>query len=370
MPISPVKRIALRRIKHSLHKSIFLSISVFFSMFIVSFFAFFELHSGFISNPEYNNLPFDTFMGFVNTYMRFTSVLLILITALQIRIQIRLRGEENRQTLAVLTSVGASARQKRALVLTEIQILYLLPTVAGILIGILPGIFTANSFINLPALNINSAKLSSYINLAVMLLLLSFVLILFFSLLPTLKIKKTSVISEVKKQNKKASNEKHSYMQSRTFQEQALLKRLAQKSTKYYSGTYNGIALSFSLAALYPIIALILLINIGNLEIVLDNNPFDGVDTVTAVCNVVYRLMFFLILCFLVLTIAGFIQAVLTLRMQYLERRRSAKIYLTLGMPDEDIRKMITYEFVSLGIRLAVTLIFAVVFVNVCFLML
>ncbi len=353
--MSPIKRIALRRIKRSLHKSIFLSISVFFSMFIVSLFAFFQLHSGLVRNPEYENLPFGEWLSGLKSYMIITSVLLIMINVLQIRIQLRVRAEENRETLAVLTSVGASAWQKRGLMMTEIKLLYLIPTAAGVLFGIFPGIFAANSFMHLSSSNIIDMK--QYIDLAVKLLLISLTLILLFSLLPSVRLRKSSVISEVKKQNNKASNEKHNYMQqSRTFREQAAVRRLAKKSTMYYSRTYNRIALSFALAAMYPVIAAMMFVKTGNQEIIIDDNPFDGIDTSVAVYDAVFRLMIFLLICFLVLTAAAVLQTALTVRTQYLERRRSAKIYLTIGMPEDDIRKMILYEFLSLGIRIAVSL--------------
>ena len=56
--MSPITKIALRRIKKNSRKSIFLTIAVLFSMLMISFFIFFQLQTIAVQNPAYKGLPF------------------------------------------------------------------------------------------------------------------------------------------------------------------------------------------------------------------------------------------------------------------------------------------------------------------------
>ena len=104
-------------------------------------------------------------------------------------------------------------------------------------------------------------------------------------------------------------------------------------------------------SALYSLLAILLFRNIGNTDIILDTNPYDGIDTTAAVLAVVDKILVFLGLCFLVLTFVGIMQAVFMARMQFLARRESAHIYLSIGMPETDIKKMIFLEMRSVLLK-------------------
>lgn len=278
-----------------------------------------------------------------------------------------MRSEELSQTLAILTSLGATENQKKELILIELYALYLPPTVIGVICGSIPGTALGRSF-----QGVSQASISYFgilVLAAVLLIVFSLLLITLSKFLPTVKLKKTSVIQSVKQQNVKAAMEKHSYRQSNTFRSQSLLKKLSKKSVDYYNSTYNGIALTFATSVMYPILALLLFWNIGNSEIVLDTNPYDGFDTTTAVLAVVSRLLLFLGGCFFVLTVVGIIQTVFMARMQYMNRKRSANIYLSIGMPESDIKKMIALELRSVLLRSFFYLLFGVLLANTCYIM-
>lgn len=363
--MQPITKIALRRIKNNLHKNLFLLLAVFFSMIMISFFVFFELQMLVVQNPAYQELPFTEFMDKVRTCMNMTIVFLILITFVTIRIHCSLKSEENTQILAVLTSIGATGTQKRKLIFIDVVLLYLPATLLGILIGIIPGIKTGNLFYGVTESTVQAYLL--YTLVAIVLAILSVAMILLCNFLPSIQVKRKSVIQAVRKQNVKAAEQKHSYRQSQTYRNQSLLKRLAKKSIDYYSKIYYGIALSFATAALYPVLALLLLWNIGNSEVVIDANPYDGFDTSISVLAIVDNMILFLAGCFLILTIVGLIQAIITARIQSTARKNSAYVYLSVGMVQSDVNKMIRYEFISVAFRSVIILIFGVLLVNACF---
>ena len=114
--MSPITKIALRRIKKNSRKSIFLTIAVLFSMLMISFFIFFQLQTLAVQNPAYKGLPFTEFMNKVRMSMNVTVVTLVIITFLTVRTYCSMRNEENKEALAVLTSVGATNFQKRKLI--------------------------------------------------------------------------------------------------------------------------------------------------------------------------------------------------------------------------------------------------------------
>ncbi len=361
----PIAKIALRRIKNNLFKDLFLVLAIFFSMMMISFFVFFELQTLVTQNPAYQELPFTEFMDKVRTCMNITIVFLILITFITIRMHCSRQSEENTQILAVLTSIGATGAQKRKLIFMDIVLLYLPATLLGILIGIIPGIKTGDLFHGVTEVAGRAYLL--YASTAIALAVFSVVMILLCNYLPSIQIKRKSVIQAVRKLNVKAAEQKHGYRQSQTYRSQALLKRSAKKSIDYYSKNYNGIALSFATAALYPVLGVLLLRNIGSSEVIIDANPYDGFDTSASVLAVVDNMLLFLAGCFLILTIVGLIQAIITARIQAAARRNSAHAYLSVGMVQSDVNKMIRYEFISVACRSAVVLIFGVLLVNACF---
>ena len=199
--------------------------------------------------------------------------------------------------------------------------------------------------------------------------LIGIFLILLCNYMPELRLKRKSVIQAVKKQNNNASEETHGYRQSKTFRSQSLTKRLAQKSIDYHGKVYSRIMLLFASSAVYPLLAVLLLWNISRESVVVDANPYDGIDTFAPVLEIVGGLLWFLIGCFAVLTCVGFVQAMLIARIQIAERRRSANVYRMIGMVQKDINHMIRKELYGVAVRTLVLLIFVVVILNACFAM-
>ncbi len=363
--MSPITKIALRRLKNNITKSIYLVIAIFLSMTIISLFVFFQLQTTTVKNPSYAGLPFGEFMGKLRLAMNITIAFLVAITFITIRIHCGMRNEDNLQTLAVLTSVGASGSQKRKLLIADILLLYLPPIILGTIIGIVPGIKIGNSFVGVS--ETLSTSPIQYIIVAALVIASAFFLVLLCNYLPSFRIKRRSVIQSVKKQNLKASEERHGYRESQTYRSQTLLKRLAKKSIDYYSQTYNRIAISFATAALYPILSVMLFWCIGKADVVIDNNPYDGIDTSTAVLAVIDKLLVFLGVSFLVLTCMGIMQALIMSRIQIAARRNSTRTYLSIGMPGEDINKMIHLELRSVIFKVVTILIFSIMIIGACY---
>ena len=366
--MSPITKIAFRRIKKNSRKSIFLTVAVLFSMLMISFFIFFELQTLAIQNPAYKGLPFTEFLNKVRMSMNVTVVTLVIITFITVRTYCSMRNEENKEILAVLTSVGATNYQKRKLIATEVVILYLPPTIIGVCIGAIPGISLGNLFAG--GSEIVASSYFSYALLALVLIIAGMLLISLCYLLPNISLKRRSVIQSVKKQNTEASEQRHGYRQSKTFKSQTLLKRLAKKSIDYYGKVYSNIALEFASSALYPVLAFLLFWHIGNTDVVLDINPHDMIDTTEAVLAAVDKILVFLGLCFLVLTCVGIMQAVFMARMQFLTRKQSARIYLSIGMPETDIKKMILLELRSVLLKSFIWFFFSILIINTFFKML
>ena len=297
------------------------------------------------------------FMSKVRASMSITVIVLVILTLLIVRNFCSMRSEENKETLAILTSVGATKHQKRKLITTEIMILYMPPTALGVCLGMILGIWLGNLFSGGSAVEISSYL--RYAPIALALILAGMLLISLCYLLPRISFKRKSVIQAVKKQNVKASAERHGYRQSKTFKQQALLKRLAKKSIDYYGKVYNKIAVSFASSALYPLLAILLFRSVGNADITLDTNPYDGVDTTAEVLAAIDKILIFLGICLLVLTCVGIMQAILMARMQILARKESTRAYLAIGMPEADIRKMIRLELRSVLFKSFVWFLFA-----------
>ena len=363
--MSPITKIALRRIKKNSRKSIFLTVAVLFSMLMISFFIFFELQTLAVQNPAYKGLPFTEFMNKVRMSMNVTVVTLVIITFLTVRTYCSMRSEENKEALAVLTSVGATNLQKRKLIAAEIAILYLLPTLMGVCLGMIPGVSLGSLFAG--GSEISASSYIIHALLALVLVIAGMLLISLCYLFPNISFKRKSVIQSVKKQNAEASEQRYGYRQSNTFRSQSLLKRLAKKSIEYYKAVYNKIALTFASSAMYPLLAILLFWNIANTDIVLDTNPYDGLDTTAAVLAVIDKIIVFMGLCFLALTCVGIMQAIFMARMQFLARKESAHIYLSIGMPETDIKKMIWLELRSVLLKSFVWILAFGFVVSACF---
>ena len=358
--MSPVTRIALRRIKRDLGKSILLMVAIFISMQIISSLLFFEFAILPIQENAYQALPIQMFLGNFRGGINITAVCLILLAILTIRMHCGIRREENRQTLAVLTSIGAVNRQIGKLVWVDIWILYVPPAVLGVIGGMLPCILIGKG------IQTERIQWVQFAGLAVAIIVAGIGLIILCNLFPAIPRKRRSVIGSVKKHNTKASKQTHSYRQSRTYRSQALAKRLAKKSVDYYSKTYNEIAITFASAALYPILAILLFWYVGNANVLFETYRQ---DEIAVALGDLEQIFVFLGIGFVVLTAVGILQAYLMARVQFAARKKAAHIYLSIGMPESDIHKMIRSELKSVVLRSVILLIFGTYVLNACFAM-
>ena len=365
--MTPITKITLRRLRKNRKKSIFLMVAVLFSMLMITFFVFFWLQTVDKSQSIYHGLPFIKFLDRFRLCLGITALLLLAVTLLTVKTHCDLRNRENEQILAVLTSVGATAHQKRRLMLIEAILLYLPPTSIGVCLGILPGIVMGNLFMGKVGMPIHSLLL--YPTVAVGLVTVSMLLIMLCCFLPDVHLKRHSVIRSVRKQNTEAGAQTHGYRQSKTFQSQSFTRRLAKKSTDYYAQTYRSIALSLASAAMYPVTAILLFKNTVNVDVTLDVNPYDIIDTAADVYAAVRQIFGLIGVCFIILTCVGIVQAFMMARMQYMARKQSARVYLSIGMPESDIRRMIFSEIASVLLRTLAYLSIWCIFALVCFML-
>lgn len=343
--MSPITRIALRRIKNAPYQSALLSFALLFSIALLSFFLFLILWVSADGGAAYRDLPFDAFVKSLRASLYIAILLLLLTTLITVRNYSLMRRGELGQTLAVLTSVGAGVGQRCRLLAVELAVLCYPAIFLGIALGALPAVIVAQGIFGTTA---KDASWHSFASLALVLLVVGGLLVTLCYYLPALRLKRRAVIQSVRRQNNRAAAERHGYRQSRTFRSMRLLKRLAQKNLDYYREHYRRIALTFAIAAFYPLLTAILFWHIGRVEIVFDHNPYDGVDTSTAVLQAVNQLLAFLGICFLVLTVLGIASAFLMARVQYATRQSARRTYLSIGFTEGEFRSVVRQEIRTL----------------------
>lgn len=363
--MSPVTKIAFRRLRKNFSKNFFLEFAIFISVLMISFFIFFEVQTLITRNPAYADLPFYEFMDVVRGCMLVAIGVLVVITFIMICTYCSMKNNDNTETLAILTSVGATSSQKKKLMKVEMWMLYVIPTILGTFAGVFPGVITGNVFQGLEITSNYNYFLYTAIVCAI--IIISLILIRLCYVIPNIHFKKCSVIQSVKKQNQEASETTHGYRNSETFRSQALISRLSQKSSDYYKKEYNNIALSFASSILYPVLAILLLWHISRTDIVLDINPYDMFDTSAEVWNVVMNIIMFLGGCFAILTAIGITQSVIMSKMQMAARKQTTKVYAAIGMTDKDIKKMMRQELKSVVLKSIVIVVFATLIINYCF---
>lgn len=354
--MKPIVKLAWRRIKNGGNKNLLFVLTLLFSMLLISFFISFGVRLEGMMSFAYALLPFGKFLHRVRTGTRVTVILLSVFTFLIVRVHCRRRRVELEQILAVLRSVGASNRQKNALIVIDLLMLHLPPVAIGSILGAFLGVGGVNGDFALEALLLGLGST-----------ILGSVLIVIGYFIPHLSFKKSALIQRIKHQNLRASLEIHSYHRSRTFQSQSFIKRLAKKSAEYYRETYSGIAVVFASVIFYPALAILMLFYCGKGTVVLDRNPYDTTDTVGAVWKEVEELFGFMLIGFAVLAILGILQFLLMARLQYLERKQNARTYLILGMEQKTFDKMIFYEMKSVLLRSLIGILFGVLLANLCY---
>ncbi len=362
--MDPVTKIALRRIKRNLGKSLSLVSVIFVLMLMISFFVFFSaMVMAFLGSGGYGGLPISNFVDNLLDCMGLAVAFLLLITLITIRSYVGMRREDNRQIIAVLSSVGAVPNQKNGLILAELLILYLPPVFIGTFLGIIPAMLLSERLSGV--FYGNAAEFDhSYLLLALAVFFVGMILIVILNMIPDYKL---SVIRSVRKQNNKALLERHGYRNSYTFRSMNILKKLAKKSVDYHAAVYRKIAFSFASSVLYPFLGIMLFIYIGRMDIIVDANPYDGIDTFSAVLAIAREVAAFFSGGFAVLTVIGIIQTFSMVRLQNLRRRETEKIYLRVGLAKRDFAEMLRYEYTSVLLRSVITVLLSCIIINTMF---
>ncbi|MBQ2766956.1 MAG: hypothetical protein IJF49_02645 [Clostridia bacterium] len=368
--MSPIRKIALRRIKQAPIKHLLLFAAILVSMMLISMLVFFSAETILRQNLAEKELPLSSFLQTVRLCITVAAGFLVLCSAIMIRIHIGLNRKQNEQLLAVLTSVGASPAQKKAFPFTQLQLIYAPAALCGILPGSLLGVTLGRRFLGTLGALISPAP-SALLYLGVLLaqVIVGVGITALCCLLPQITFTPRSVISALKRQNPRAAVTSHSYRQSNTFKQKSLLRRLAQKSVDYSAPTYHTISLSFSISAFYPILMLLMMWHLLHVKVVLDANPFDGIETTGAVVSAVSHLFLCLGIFFLLLTLIGLASAWLMVRLQYANRRAAGKTYFSIGMDNADFRRVMRHELQTLILRSAIVLLIGTMIANTAFLM-
>ena len=113
--MTPITKIALRRIANKWRKALLPALALTFSMMMISFILFFDIQTKLIPSAA-DSLPFGNFLSDIRICMRTTATVLSFITFLTVRVHSSMKRDELTHTLAVLTSIGASSKQKNSLI--------------------------------------------------------------------------------------------------------------------------------------------------------------------------------------------------------------------------------------------------------------
>ena len=361
--MSLIAEIARRRIRRNASASFLHSAALFCSSGTLTLLVIFQVQVNDSLRGVTAGLPLGDFMEQLRSSVTLTAVFLTVLTVLTVKIFSDMRFSEIRQSLAVLTSLGATGWQKSKMLFVDILVLYvppvLLGTAAGLLAAALAGTGLSENTRGVePGLYFATWPFLSGI---LLLLILPCILISF------LPFKRRSVMQKIRKQNPAFQLSRHSFRRTRAFTERPLLKQLAQKSVDYYRPTYNRIAVSFACAFLYPALAVLLFVSLMDLEIVPDADPFDGVDTTAAVMHAFRKIFSFFGAGAAILTCSGVLQALLMARLQVTTRRRTAIVYRIAGMSQTDLHRLLSYERRSVLLRTAAVLVSAVAVLTFCY---
>lgn len=360
--------IALRRIKRSARQYLILVFTIIVSTALISAFLliYAEIDFYFTRDSYLSGLPFTDFLYNFKSCLGKASALLSVVTAFVLHSHLRMRRDDHSKTFLTLSSIGATSHQKNQLLITEMFLLYFPASFLGIFIGLLCSNFIVDMFLKSLSVSKTSDDAILIISTAIALLIVIFVFIMICCLLPGFNLKKNTIL-RLGKNEEIPRIKNHSYRNSKTFKGMAFVKRLAHKSTEYYSKYYRKISFSFVMSVAYPTIAILLFIYMSKVGVVVDTNPYDGIDTSEAVLLVVDSLLAFASVGFLFLALMSVIQTVFIIKSQ-MERRSSAlKIYNSIGMNHSDCRRLIMYEFQRVVLGALVCSAFVFVFINFVF---
>lgn len=355
--------IALRRIKRSSRQCMILFFTIVISMALISMLMLIGIKFGFqFKGDAYlKDLPFTQFVNNFQNCLEKACVLLIAATAFALYIHFRMRLEDNASTVSVLSSVGATVFQKSRIMMTEMIILYFPASFFGVVLGAIGADYLINIFLSTLSVATTDDEKSIVFKTIAALVIVSFAFVSVCCFLPGINRRNDARIVADKK------SVDSGYKKSKTFSEMIFVKRLAHKSTEYYAKYYRRISLSFVMSVIYPAIGILLFIYMSGAGVIVDSNPFDGVDTSQAVLRIVDSLLLFVCVGFLLLTIIAVIQTVSIIKGQIHRRKAAMKVYNSVGMSPSDCRRLMVFELQSVILRSLVCTVFVLVFINFFF---
>lgn len=365
MPL--LRRIAVRRLKKS-RETVLLALGMLFSVLLVSFFLFFTVTVKGESDALAQGLPHIKFVRSVADGMSVAAALLSVATLMTMRTWAKLSMEASAGTVAVLNSMGATAAQRRYLLLTELSMQYLPSLLVGTTLGGACGLWMGDSLLG-GSVDV-TANAPAYALLWLAILLVSGGLLVLCYTIPHVRIKglTPSATESLRRRGRSVSTEVHGYRQSKTYRRQSLLKRLATKSVDFYKARYGSLAVSLAVSVFYPLLAVLLMYHLMGASVILDNNPFDFADTADAVAASVTGLLTVIAVGFLLLTAQGVWGGILLIRAQLEQRKLAGRAYLSMGMTERDFRRVMLLEMRVLLLRSFLYLFLFTLIANFCFL--
>ena len=184
--MSPIIKIAVRRMRGNLKKSVLLLIAILFSTALLSFFAAFEIQIIFADVTAYDSLPFRKFLNGVKLCFGFAFIFVLTNIISALRIYCRIRKGDNDHLLAVLTSIGAKPTQKIEVIIAELLLMYVPAISIGCVIGVAFGTGACREFIGV------QGEIVTLESLAVVIFTILFIvlLLLLCNLLPDISLRK------------------------------------------------------------------------------------------------------------------------------------------------------------------------------------
>ena len=353
---SLLRRMATRRLKQS-RETVPLALGMFFSILIMTFFLFFTVTVKEEVTALASGLPHVAFLRRVADGMSMAAGLLALATLLNLRVWAKLGNEASAGTVAVLNSLGAKPSQRWYVLWVELLYQYGVSLLAGVTAGSIGGIAVAYSFLG-KAADV-AEKIPTYTILWSVILALSCGMVMLCYAAPQMTPKRRSptAVEGLRRKGREVSAQPHGYRASNTFKRQSVLKRLAAKSIDFYKTRYRGLAISLAVSVFYPILAALLIRHLLSATVVLDTNPFDGVDTSAAVEASVRMLLSMTAVGFLLLTAQGVWSGILLARAQAEQRKQTGHAYVAMGMSERDFRRVVSLEWRSLLLRSGIYLL-------------
>ncbi|MBE6534847.1 MAG: ABC transporter permease [Ruminococcaceae bacterium] len=347
-------RIALSRIKRNSVKSTFQSFGICISSILVTSFLILSasledfIHDYSVLELEAvngeNKLTVDSIVDFFKSVIldiEFISIAAALLFSVSVFVYANLCAEENKRFNSVLSSIGATMAQRRFVTFIERLIVYFVPAAIGSIVSVFPGYLLSSLITDIFADGYEGIRINLAIPIFVILICLIFIVL---SVYIPHTFRKKSVIESVKQHNKKEQGNTHSYRASYTFRNMPIEKRIAKKSVQYYGAAYNRIGFMFVSCALYPVLAVVLF-SLMSERSVTDYTPSSGIDAIGMVENLSGKVALFGVVALALLCVIAVFQTSFIIKIQSKVRGQALRIYKNVGMTEEEIKRILKYEY-------------------------